>query len=88
VKITKRVIVHGRVQGVNYREATRLQAERCNVSGWVRNCDDGSVEAMLHGLADDVARMLDWMGRGPPAARVARMDVSESDGSFEGFERR
>ena len=88
MKITKRVIVHGRVQGVNYREATRLQAERRNVGGWVRNRDDGSVEAILHGLPDDVAQVLDWMRRGPPAARVTQMDVSSSDGSFEGFERR
>ena len=88
MKITKRVVVHGRVQGVNFREATRLQAERRNVGGWVRNVDDGSVEAVLHGLADDVARMLDWMRRGPPAARVTRIDVSDSDGEFDGFERR
>ncbi|HEU5284195.1 MAG TPA: acylphosphatase [Burkholderiales bacterium] len=88
MKITKRVVVHGRVQGVNFREATRLQAQRCNVGGWVRNCDDGSVEALLHGLPDDVARVLDWMRRGPPAARVARMEVGDSDGEFDGFERR
>jgi len=88
VKVTKLVVVHGRVQGVNFREATRLQAERCNVGGWVRNCDDGSVEAVLHGFPEDVTRMLDWMRRGPPAARVARMQVSDSDGEFESFERR
>jgi acylphosphatase len=88
MKITKRVVVHGRVQGVNFREATRLQAQRCDVGGWVRNCADGSVEAVLHGLPDDVARLLDWMRRGPPAARVTGMEVSDSDGEFDDFERR
>ncbi len=88
MKVTKRVVVHGRVQGVNFREATRLQAQRCNVGGWVRNLDDGSVEAVLHGLPDAVARMLDWMQHGPPAARVARLEVSDTDGEFEDFERR
>jgi acylphosphatase len=88
VKITKRVVVHGRVQGVNFREATRLQAQRCNVGGWVRNRDDGSVEAVLHGLPDDMARMLDWMHRGPSAARVVHIEVDDWDGEFEDFERR
>jgi acylphosphatase len=88
VNITKRVVVHGRVQGVNFREATRLQAQRCNVAGWVRNRDDGSVEAVLYGLPDDVARVLEWMRRGPPAARVTQVDASDWQGRFDGFERR
>ena len=88
MKITKHLIAHGRVQGVNYRESMRMQARQLNVAGWVRNRSDGTVEAMLHGRPDDVARMLDWCRQGPPGARVTSLDVNEAAGEFEGFERR
>jgi acylphosphatase len=87
VKITKHVIVHGRVQGVNFRESMRLQAQRLGVAGWVRNRHDGTVEVVLHGWSDDVHAMLDWARRGPPGARVTRMDVNEASGEYETFER-
>ena len=87
MKITKHVTVRGRVQGVNYREAMRIAAERLNVAGWVRNRYDGSVEAMVHGWPEDVSRMLDWCRRGPPAAHVTSMQVNEASGEFETFER-
>ena len=87
MKVTKHVVVHGRVQGVNYRESMRIEALRLNVTGWVRNCSDGTVEAMVHGLPDDVASMVDWCRRGPPAARVTSFQVSEATGEFASFER-
>lgn len=88
MKVTKHVIVHGRVQGVNYRESMRLQAQRLNVAGWVRNRADATVEGMVHGSPEDVARILDWCRRGPPGAQVTSLEVSEAAGDFEGFERR
>ncbi len=88
MKTTKHVIVHGRVQGVNYRESLRMQAQRLNVTGWVRNRADGTVEAMLHGRPDDVSRILDWCRHGPPSAHVTSLQVNEASGAFEGFERR
>jgi acylphosphatase len=88
MKITKHLIVHGRVQGVNYRESMRMEAQRLNVSGWVRNRVDGTVEAMLHGWPDDVAAILDWARSGPPGARVTSMQVNEATGEYIGFERR
>jgi acylphosphatase len=87
MRITQHLIVHGRVQGVGYRESMRMQAQRLNVTGWVRNRNDGTVEAMLHGSPEDVNALLDWARRGPPAARVTRMDVNDAAGAYDSFER-
>jgi acylphosphatase len=88
VKVTKHLIVHGRVQGVNFRESMRMQAQRLNVSGWVRNRRDGTVEAVVHGWPDDVSAILDWARSGPSGARITAMHVNEATGEFVGFERR
>ncbi|MBZ4487929.1 acylphosphatase [Microbacterium sp. cx-55] len=73
------VIVHGHVQGVGFRWATRNEAQRLGLSGWVRNLDDGTVEAEAQGPEGDVERMRTWLAAGPRGARVARLDVSEAD---------
>jgi len=86
VKVTKHAIVRGRVQGVGFREYLRREAERHGVTGWVRNRHDGTVEATVHGWPDDVAQVLNWMRRGPPAARVTDLQVSDAPGEFETFE--
>ena len=88
MKITKHLIIHGRVQGVNYRESMRLEAQRLNVTGWVRNRHDGTVEAVVHGWADDVNAMMDWARRGPPSAHVTHMAVNDAAGEYDIFERR
>ncbi len=88
MKVTKHLIVSGRVQGVGFREYLRREAERLNVKGWVRNRHDGTVEAMLHGWPEDVAKVLDSARRGPPSARVTAIQVSEASGEFERFEHR
>ncbi|MDH2239654.1 acylphosphatase [Pigmentiphaga sp. GD03639] len=64
------VRVTGRVQGVGYRLATVRRAHLVGVGGWVRNNDDGSVEALVQGTPDQVDQMLEWMRQGPPQARV------------------
>lgn len=66
------VIVHvtGKVQGVGYRLATVRRAHMVGVGGWVRNNDDGSVEALVQGTPDQVDQMLEWLRQGPPQARV------------------
>ncbi len=86
MKVTKHAIAHGRVQGVGFREYLRREAERLGVTGWVRNRNDGTVEAMVHGWPDDVAQVLSWMRRGPPAARVTDLQVSNAAGEFEAFD--
>ena len=70
------VRVEGRVQGVGYREACINEARRLHLAGWVRNRLDGSVQVMLQGPADDVARMLAWLHEGPPHARVSRVSAA------------
>ncbi|MCC7547722.1 MAG: acylphosphatase [Burkholderiales bacterium] len=86
--MTRRLVVHGRVQGVGFREALRTRALSLDIAGWVRNCSDGTVEALAHGQADRVQELIDWARRGPPAARVTRVQVEEASGRFSGFERR
>lgn len=68
-----RLTIRGRVQGVWFREATRIEAERLGVRGWVRNCPDGSVEAVLEGDAAAVRELEAWCQHGPPAARVTEV---------------
>ena len=85
--MAKRLHISGRVQGVNYRESMRHEAERLGVTGWVRNCRDGSVEAVVDGAASSVQAMIEWAHRGPPGARVTEVKVSEHPGSFTSFER-
>ena len=72
---TRRVhaIVSGRVQGVSYRTATADTARRLGICGWVRNLSDGSVELEAEGAAEQVAALLEWCERGPPAAHVAKV---------------
>jgi acylphosphatase len=88
---TRRVRVHGLVQGVGYRYSCVRQAQALGLAGWVRNRADGTVEAMLQGPAAQVARMCEWMRDGVRGARVDRVDVEpvEVPGpGFTGFEQR
>jgi acylphosphatase len=87
-KVRRHVIVRGEVQGVFFRDSTRREAEAKSVAGWVRNRDDGSVEAVFEGSADAVEAMLEWCRSGPSRAEVEDMDVRVEDDSdeLEGFE--
>ncbi|GAA4332991.1 acylphosphatase [Pigmentiphaga soli] len=85
---TVSVRVTGRVQGVGYRLSAVRRAHLIGVRGWVRNNDDGSVEAMIQGTPDQVDQMLEWMRQGPPKARVddlvsQREFIDRRFGSFE-----
>jgi acylphosphatase len=86
--VRRRVVVRGEVQGVFFRDSTQREARERGVSGWVRNRDDGAVEAVFEGSADAVEAMVEWCRSGPSRADVEDMDVSvgeEPDG-FDGFE--
>ena len=61
-------VVHGRVQGVNFRAATQSQAQRLGLVGWVRNRDDGSVELVAEGPRVALDRLVKYLHQGPPAA--------------------
>ena len=75
--IRRRVIVHGFVQGVFFRDTLRRRARQLGVSGWARNMREGSVEAVFEGEADAVERMVALSREGPSGARVDRVDVVE-----------
>jgi acylphosphatase len=75
----RRVVVHGHVQGVFFRETARRAAERHGVAGWVRNRADGTVEAVLEGESEGVARVVAFMREGPRGAEVEHVDVSEEE---------
>ncbi len=75
------MVVRGRVQGVWFRESCRHEADRLGVAGWVANRSDGTVEAELEGPLDAVARLVAWCRRGPPAADVTGIDVTELEPS-------
>ena len=69
------VRVTGRVQGVYYRASTCTEARRLGVSGWVRNTPDGAVEIEVQGAPGAVAEFVAWCHKGPPAARVERVET-------------
>ena len=71
------VIVEGRVQGVCFRDYTHRQARRLNLTGWVRNKRDGSVEAVICGDESDITVMLDWFRQGSPMSRVDAIRTRE-----------
>ena len=73
------VRVTGLVQGVNYRNFTVAAARGLGVEGWVRNCDDGAVEAALGGSGLALADLIGIMRKGPPDGRVDNLDVRSSD---------
>jgi acylphosphatase len=75
--IRRRVVVHGQVQGVFFRDSARRKASERGVAGWVRNCPDGTVEAVFEGDPGSVAAMVDWCRRGPRGAGVERVEESE-----------
>lgn len=86
-KRTVHVRIEGRVQGVGYRAWVVRAANGLGLTGWVRNRDDGSVEAVFQGPPDVVQDMLRRCEIGPPAADVSRVEViGEGGGAYQGFE--
>ncbi|PKN70485.1 MAG: acylphosphatase [Deltaproteobacteria bacterium HGW-Deltaproteobacteria-12] len=81
------VYISGYVQGVCFRAATRRAAADRNLTGWVRNTDDGRVEALFEGEDLQIDKMLAWCQDGPPAARVKKVTTLEEQytGGFTDF---
>ena len=85
-RIGRHVRVSGRVQGVFFRAWTKQQAAELGVAGWVRNCDDGSVEAELSGEEAAVGDLIERLRDGPPSAAVSNVEVTKIDPrSDQGF---
>ena len=81
------VIVHGRVQGVFFRQSTMEMARDIGLTGQVRNCPDGTVAAIFEGDSGQVKAAVEWCGQGPPAARVDKVEADWQDyrGEFDSF---
>jgi acylphosphatase len=84
--INVHVLISGRVQGVWYRASTKQKAEQLGVFGWVRNTNEGHVEAVFEGEENQVNEMIKWCHQGPPLSRVENVKV-EKQNEIRNFDR-
>ncbi len=87
--VTVRITITGRVQGVGFRESMRVVAQALEINGWVRNVEDGSVEAITQGNEYAIEQLVAWCHNGPPGASVkfVNADLVESQETFLAFTR-
>ncbi|MCP6717933.1 MAG: acylphosphatase [Patescibacteria group bacterium] len=87
-KVRAHIIVSGRVQGVGYRNNTFQQAQKIGLSGWVKNLEDGRVEAVFEGEKQEVEKIINWAKKGPLLANISdfKIDWQEHKGEFSNFE--
>ncbi len=81
----RHLIITGRVQGVGFRNYMEYKARQFQITGWVRNRRDGSVEAMIQGTPENVEAMIVRAHRGPPKSDVAAVKVNEGSGHYTAF---
>jgi len=83
-----RIFVSGKVQGVFFRQALKVMAKKNNVNGWVRNLQDGRVEAVMEGDIENISRLVEWSHGGPANARVEDVEIinEKSTGEFTQFD--
>ena len=85
-RITRHLLIHGSVQGVGFRNMMEHRARKLGISGWVRNCNNGSVEAVICGNEPQIQAMLAWVRQGPPLARVSRLEIDDCEPyTLDGF---
>lgn len=73
--VSKQILISGRVQGVFFRDSTRLKANQLKLAGWVRNLSDGRVEVRVEGDDPDVQLLIKWLKTGPKYAKVSTIEV-------------
>lgn len=79
--------ISGNVQGVGFRASARRRAKNSNVTGWVKNLEDGRVEAVFEGEEENVAKVMDWAREGPTIASVEDVELEEEEPKYlETFE--
>jgi acylphosphatase len=81
------VMIRGRVQGVYFRASTVYEAQNLGLTGWVRNCPDGSVEAVAEGTREKLDELIAWCKKGPSGARVKNVEVdwAPAQNNFQAF---
>ncbi|HYK47248.1 MAG TPA: acylphosphatase [Parafilimonas sp.] len=77
--MAKHIKVTGRVQGVFFRKATQEKAYELHVTGWVKNCDDDSVEIFAQGEQNNLNKFVEWCKQGPPRARVEDIQITDEE---------
>ncbi|MDE3185416.1 MAG: acylphosphatase [Bacteroidota bacterium] len=84
---TVHLLISGKVQGVFFRDSSRMAAQKLKITGWIKNRQDGKVEAMISGEEKNVKAFVDWCKSGPERAKVEEVIVSTKEKtSFEKFE--
>ena len=83
----KHILVKGKVQGVFFRKNTRQVAEALNITGWVKNTEEGDVEIFAQAFEEEVAQLIEWCKQGPPRAAVEDVEVKDAkpDNSIKRF---
>lgn len=86
-KMRAHLFIEGRVQGVFFRACTREEAQKRNLTGWVKNLYDGRVETVFEGEEKDVQSMIQWCHNGPPHANVAHVsvEIENYQGEYSNF---
>jgi acylphosphatase len=86
--VRKHILVNGMVQGVFFRSDTREMARSLGVTGWVKNCWDGRVEAVFEGDESAIDSLVEWCRKGPSSAHVSKVDVVDEKytGEFDTFD--
>ncbi len=85
LRISKRLVIHGVVQGVGFRYSLCAQAKSRGLTGWVRNRREGTVEAVIQGEVAQVDDLMEWAKKGPDGSRVDQVEVFEESGDFIDF---
>jgi acylphosphatase len=83
---TLRLVIHGRVQGIFFRDAMRREAQKLGITGWVRNRNDDTVEAAVQGEPAAMDAIVRWAHQDPRHAQVERVVIEPDDGSYNSFE--
>ncbi|MBT7951986.1 MAG: acylphosphatase [Gammaproteobacteria bacterium] len=74
-----RFLVSGRVQGVFFRASTKAQADKLELSGWVRNCENDEVEGVASGTEQQLGIFIAWLQQGPKMAKVDKLEIEDCD---------